>query len=93
MRRCTKASCTAASRSNEGTGRGHVGPTSRVEGGAKNSLNESCVAASRDGVGTGSWGDGGEMQRSRNAAKESCVAASASVADIRSFVTVQVGLV
>ena len=53
-----------------------------------------CVAASRGGVGMGS-GSGGEalteMQRSRNAAKESCVAASASVADRRPFVIVQVG--
>ena len=40
-----------------------------------------------------SGGGGGavtEMQRSRNAAKESCVAASASVADRRSFVIVRV---
>ena len=53
-----------------------------------------CVAASRGGVGTGSWG-GGEaltkMQRSRKAAKECCVAASASVADRKSLVTVRVG--
>ena len=54
------------------------------------------VAASRGGVGLGSWG-GGEalrkMQRSKNAAKERCAAASASVADIRSLVTVRVGAV
>ena len=31
------------------------------------------------------------MQRSKNWAKESCVAASASVADMKSLVTVQVG--
>ena len=44
--------------------------------------------------GDGSGGGGGaltEMQRSKNAAKESCVAASASVSDIRSLVTVRVG--
>ena len=53
-----------------------------------------CVAASRSGVAMGSWGGGGaltEMQRSKKATKESCVAASASVADIRSLVTVRVG--
>ena len=53
-----------------------------------------CVAASRGGVGMGS-GDGGgapeEMQRSKNSAKERRVAASASVADIKSLVTVPVG--
>ena len=53
-----------------------------------------CVAASRGGLGMGS-GSGNEalteMQRSKNAAKVSCVAASASVADIRSLVTVRVG--
>ena len=32
-----------------------------------------------------------EMQLSKNLAKESCVAASASVADIKSLVTVRVG--
>ena len=32
-----------------------------------------------------------KMQRSRKAAKESCVAASASVADRRSFMIVRVG--
>ena len=53
-----------------------------------------CVAAFRGGVGMGSGGGGGaltEMQRSKNSAKESCVAASESVADIRSLVTVRVG--
>ena len=53
-----------------------------------------CVAASRGGVKMGS-GCGGEalteMQRSKNPAKERCVAASASMADIRSLVTVRVG--
>ena len=55
-----------------------------------------CVAASKGGVGMGSARGGGalrEMQRSENSAKESCVAASASVADIESRVTVRVGLV
>ena len=53
-----------------------------------------CVAASRGGVGMGSGGGGEaltEVQRSKNAAKESCVAASASVADKRSLVTVRMG--
>ena len=47
-------------------------------------------------MGLGRWGGGEalrEMQRSKKAAKESCVAASASVADIRSLVTVRVGTV
>ena len=55
-----------------------------------------CVAASRSGVEMGSGGGGEaltEMQRSKNAANESCVAASASVADMKSLVTVRVGLV
>ena len=55
-----------------------------------------CVAASRGGVGMGSGGGGGAlkgMQRSKNSAKESCVAASASVADIESHVTMRVGSV
>ena len=46
------------------------------------------------GLGMGSGGGGEaltEMQRSKNAAKESCVASSASVADIKSLVTVRVG--
>ena len=48
-------------------------------------------------VGRKEMGSGGggevltEMQRSKNAVKESCVASSASVADIRSLVTVRVG--
>ena len=55
-----------------------------------------CVAASRGGVGMGSGGGGRalkDMQRSQNSAKESCVAASASVADIESHVTMRVGSV
>ena len=55
-----------------------------------------CVAASRGWVGMGSGGGGGAlkgMQRSKNSAKESCVAASASVADIESHVTMRVGSV
>ena len=53
-----------------------------------------CVAASRGGVGMVAGAAERaltEMQRSKNAAKESCVAASASVSDIRSLVTVRVG--
>ena len=53
-----------------------------------------CVAASRNRVGLG-CGCGGEalkrLQRSNNSANESCVAASASVADITSPVTIRVG--
>ena len=70
--------CTAASRSNEGTGRAHAGQrASSVEGEAKDSMNESCVetsreaavcekvcvATSKDGVGTGSGGRRGSVNK------------------------------
>ena len=54
-----------------------------------------CVASSRSKVGLG-CGCGGEalkrLHRSKNSANESCVAASASVADITTPVTIRVGL-
>ena len=53
-----------------------------------------CVAASRSRVVLGCNGGGDalkRMQRSKNSANESYVAASASVADITSLVTMRVG--